>query len=376
MTMPSFPNLPVLFPDEAVFLNQRGFRPPMETILPPHLQFFTNPEDPAEIVKKGWDAQSRRVVMDGVANNKSKELGMLGRKGSTPNSTLTGGAVTKEGRSMARQFLKTRAENNSLTRDASFFSPTAKLRGTELAPPDTRQLFITLLSISDEIQVGNLTEGTLSKLNSAIGSLLQIAPVLSGKQMGQIRDFLSTMVRSCQVLLTRQQLDASQRRITASALSQLERMSGIITQMSQTSSPQEREVIGRQLFSSLGIERLESALSPLFRERQVPNQSLFEPPLIAPSTGPRRGRPTLEEEARVLPEAVSMRDWLKRGEVGSTATGSTGNPRAFAPGLLSPTSAEVEEALASAGAPSGTTRKLRLPPAPTGEGRYRRGRKY
>lgn len=374
--MPSFPNLPVLFPDEAVFLNQRGFRPPMETILPPRLQFFTNPEDPAEIVKKSWDAQSRRVVMDGVANNKSKELGMLGRKGSTPNSTLTGGAVTTEGRSMARQFLKTRAENNSLTRDASFFSPTAKLKGTELAPPDTRQLYITLLSIADEIQVGNVTEGTLSKLNGAIGSLLQIAPVLSGKQMGQIRDFLSTMVRSCQVLLTRQQLNASQRRITASALSQLERMSGIITQMSQTSSPQEREIIGRQMFSSLGIERLESALSPLFREREVPNQPLFEPPLIAPSTGPRRGRPTLEEQAQLRPPGqTSLLDFLKRGEASSTATGSTGNPRA--PGLLSPTSAAVEEALSLAGAPSGT-RKLRLPPLPppTGEGRYRRGRKY
>jgi len=342
MTMPSFPNLPVLFPDEAVFLNQRGFRPPMETLMPPRLQFFTNPEDPAEIVKKGWDAQSRRVVMDGVANNKSKELGMLGRRGKTPNSTLTGGAVTKEGRSMARQFLKTRAENNSLLRDASFFSPTAKLRGTELAPPDTRQLYITLLSIADEIQVGNLTEGTLSKLNSAIGSLLQIAPVLSGKQMGQIRDFLTTMAQSCRVLLTRQQLNAPQRRITASALSQLERMSGIITQMSNTSSPQEREVIGRQMFSTLGIERLESALSPLFREREVPNLPLIEEPLKAPSGRPR-GRPTNAQQAQVPQEAVALREWLKRAEEGSTATGSTGNPSAL------------------------------LPPVPrTGEGRYRR----
>jgi len=376
--MPSFPNLPVLFPDEAVFLNQRGFRPPMETILPPHLQFFTNPEDPAEIVKKGWDAQSRKVVMDSLANNKSKELGMLGRKGNTPNSTLTGGAVTKAGRSMARQFLMTRAENKASTSESSFFSPTAQVRGTEVAPPDTRTLYITLVSIADEIQVGNITEGTLSKLNSAIGSLLQISPNLSGKQMGQIRDFLTTMAQSCRVLLTRQQLDASKRRLTASALSQLERMSGIITQMAQTSSPREREIIGRQMFTSLGVEPLESALSPLFRERQVPNRPLFEPPLVAPSGRPR-GRPTLEEQAQVAPPGQSsLLDWLKRGEARSTATGSTGNP--LAPfGLLSPTSAAVEEALASAGSPSGTTRKLRLPPtpSPSGEGRYgRRGRKY
>lgn len=373
--MPSFPNLPVLFPDEAVFLNQRGFRPPMETILPPHLQFFTNPEDPAEIVKKGWDAQSRRVVMDGVANNKSKELGMLGRKGSTPNSTLTGGAVTTEGRSMARQFLKTRAENNSLTRDASFFSPTGKLKGTELAPPDTRQLYITLLSIADEIQVGNITDGTLSKLNSAIGSLLQIAPVLSGKQMGQIRDFLSTMVQSCRVLLTRQQLNASQRRMTASALTQLDRMSQIITEMSNTTSPKEREIIGRQLLSTLGIGTLPSRENQLFFEiGQTPQLNPFEPSGQQGQPPSRRGRPTNEQQAQVAPESAAMLEWLKRGEAASTATGSTGNPRA--PGLLSPTSAAVEEALALAGGPSGTTRKLRLPPTPTGEGRYRRGRKY
>jgi hypothetical protein len=327
--------------------------------------------------------------MDGLANNKSKELGMLGRKGLKvmPDASLTGleelrgGAVTKAGRSMARQFLTTRAENRASSGESSFFSPTAQVRGTELAPPDTRTLYITLVSIADEIQVGNITEGTLSKLNGAIGSLLQISPNLSGKQMGQIRDFLTTMAQSCRVLLTRQQLDAAKRRLTASALSQLERMSGIITQMSQTSSPQEREIIGRQMFSSLGVQGLESPLSSLFRERQVPNQPLFEPPLIAPSTGPRRGRPTLEEEARVLPEAVAMRDWLKRAEARSTTTGSTGNP--LAPPFLSPSGlsgsvagevARLEEALASAGSPSGTTRKLRLPPK-AGEGK-RRGRKY
>ena len=373
--MPSFPNLPVLFPDEAVFLNQKGFRPAVTGILPPQIQFFTNPEDPSEIVKKGWDAQSRRVVLDGLANNKSKELGMLGRKGmkGIPNSSLTGlselsgGAVTKEGRSMARQFLKTRAENFSLTRDASFFSPTGKLKGTELAPPDTHQLFITLLSIADEIQVGNVTEGTLSKLNSAIGSLIQIAPVLSGKQMGQIRDFLSTMVQSCKVLLTRQQLNAPQRRMIASALTQLDRMSQIITEMAKTTSPQAREIIGRQLLSTLEIGKLPSRENQLFFEiGQTPQLNPFEPSGQQGQPPSRRGRPTNEQQAQVLPESAAMLEWLKRGEAESTATGSTGNPRA--PGLLSPTSAAVEEVLA--GVPSGTTRKLRK-----GEGK-RRGRKY
>ena len=376
MTMPSFPNLPVLFPDEAVFLNQKGFRPPMRTVLPPPVVYYTDPTDPAEIVKKSWDAQSRKVVMDGLANNKSKELGMLGRKGLKvmPDASLTGlsgGAVTKEGRQMAREFLKTRARNLVETRDASFFSPTAKTTGTTLAPPDTRQLYITLLSIADEIQVGNMTEGTLSKLNSAIGSLLQVSPVLSGKQMGEIRDFLTNMVRSCRVLLSRQQLDASKRRITASALSQLERMSGIITQMSNTSSPQERQLIARQMFSSLGVDALEPLQSPLFREMgQPPQLNPFEPTSPPsrlsqfPSSRLPRGRPTLVEQAQLRPPGQSsLLDFLKRGEASSTATGSTGNPRA----VLSPTSASVEEALGSLG----------LPPMPTrdGEGR-RRGRKY
>ena len=324
--------------------------------------------------------------MVGLANNKSKELGMLGRKGLSvmPDSSLTGlsgGAVTKEGRSMARQFLTTRVQNKALTSESSFFSPNAKQRGTELPQPDTRQLYITLLSIADEIQVGNITDGTLSKLNSAIGSLLQIAPNLSGKEMGKIRDFLTTMVQSCRVLLTRQQLNAPQRRTTASALSQLERMSGIITQMAQSSSPQERELIGRQMFSSLGIRGLESPLSPLFRERESTNESLFEPPLVAPSGRPR-GRPTLEQQAQVAPPGQSsLLDWLKRAEASSTATGSTGNPRA--PGVLSPLSAEVEEALSGLNVAGEVARleglapkrKLRLPPTPSGEGK-RRGRKY
>jgi len=386
MTMPSFPNLPVLFPDEAVLLNQKGFRPPMRTALPPPVVYYTNPTDPAEITKKYWDAQSRKVVMDGLANNKSKELGMLGRKGmkGIPNASLTGltqlsgGAVTKEGRQMAREFLKTRARNFAQNKDASFFSPTAKTTGTTLAPPDTRQLYITLVSIADEIQVGNVTEGTLSKLNSAIGSLLKIAPVLSGKQMGQIRDFLTTMAQSCRVLLTRQQLDASKRRLTASALSQLERMSGIITQMSQTSSPQERELIGRQMFTNLGISELPSQENQLFFELgQTPQLNPFEPSGPRGLPPSRRGRPTLEEQAQVTPPGQgSLLDWLKRAEAESTTTGSTGNPRA--PGVLSPTSSAVAEAVAQIeermGAPSGTSRKLRLAPK-AGEGK-RRGRKY
>jgi hypothetical protein len=380
MTMPSFPNLPVLFPDEAVFLNQKGFRPPMATIQPPRLHFFTNPEDPSEIVKKGWDAQSRKVVMDGLANNKSKELGMLGRKGLKvmPDASLTGlsglsgGAVTKEGRQMAREFLKTRARNYAETRDASFFSPTAKTTGTTLAPPDTRQLYITLLSIADEIQVGNITDGTLSKLNSATSSLLQVSPVLSGKQMGEIVDFLTNMVRSSQVLVFRESLDAAKRRTIASVISQLERMYVIITEMAKTESPKAREIIGRQILSTFNfgenigdLRELEPAESTLFRELNPSTASPLSPP---PPPRPRRGRPPNSEYMFPrVPEGQQTLDefpFAKRfSSTGSTATGSTGNPRA----VLSPTSAAVEQALASSG----------LPPMPTrGEGRYRRGRKY
>lgn len=372
MTMPSFPNLPVLFPDEAVFLNQKGFRPPMRTPLPPPVVYYTDPTDPAEMTKKYWDAQSRKVVLDGLANNKSKELGMLGRKGlkAMPNSSLTGlselsgGAVTKEGRQMAREFLKTRARNYAETRDASFFSPTAKTTGTTLAPPDTRQLYITLLSIADEIQVGNISELTLSKLNSAISSLLQIAPILSGKQMGDIRDFLTNMVRSCRVLLSRQQLDASKRRLTASALSQLERMSRIITQMSQTSSAQERELIARQMFTSLrGVEGLEPSQSDLFRERgQPPQLNPFEP--TAPLPSPLPSFPRSPRMPRLPGEKIlglPVREYTQPNlfDLFRKSRSSGEQP-------LSPTSAAVEQALA----------ELQSPPKPSGQGRYRRGRKY
>ena len=345
--MPSFPNLPVLFPDEAVFLNQKGFRPAVSGILPPHLQFFTNPEDPAEIVKKGWDAQSRKVVMDGLANNKSKELGMLGLKGKTPNSTLTGGAVTKEGRSMARQFLMTRAQNKLATSESSFFSPTAKTTGTTLAPPDTRQLYIILLSIADEIQVGNITDGTLSKLNRAIVSLLQLAPNLNGKEMGKIVDFLTNMVRSSQVLVFRESLDAAKRRTIASVISQLERMYVIITEMAKTESPQAREIIGRQILSTFNIGENIGDL----RELEPEESTLFRELKPSPSTAPpRRGRPPNSEYMfpRVPEGQQTLDDFTKSFSTGSTSTGSTGNPRP--PPLL--------------------------PPEPTGEGRYGRGRKY
>ena len=117
------------------------------------------------------------------------------------------------------------------------------------------------------------------------------------------------------------------------------------------------------MFTSLGVEGLEPMRSPLFREAgQPPQLNIFEP--SGRILTPRRGRPTLEEQAQVRPSGQSgLLDWLKSGEARSTATGSTGNPRA----VLSPTSAAVEQALASSG----------LPPVPkAGEGRYRRGRKY
>lgn len=369
MTMPSFPNLPVLFPDEAVFLNQKGFRPPMKTLLPPPVVYYTDPTDPAEMTKKYWDAQSRKVVLDGLANNKSKELGMLGRKGLkvmpdaslTGLSELSGGAVTKEGRQMAREFLRTRARNYAETRDASFFSPTAKTTGTTLAPPDTRQLYITLLSIADEIQVGNISELTLSKLNNAISSLLQIAPVLTGKQMGDIRDFLTNMARSCRVLLSRQQLDASKRRLTASALSQLERMSGIITQMSQTSSAKERELIARQMFTSLrGVEGLEPSQSDLFRERgQPPQLNPFEP--TAPPSSPLPSFPRSPRMPRLPGEktlGLPVREYTQPNLFDLLRKPPSGQLP------LSPTSAAVEQALA----------ELQSPPKPSGQGRRRKNK--
>ena len=130
----------------------------------------------------------------------------------------------------------------------------------------------------------------------------------------------------------------------------------------QTSSAQERELIGRQMFTSLrGVEGLEPSQSDLFRERgQPPQLNPFEP--TAPPSSPLPSFPRSPRMPRLPGEKIlglPVREYTQPNlfDLLRKSRSSGEQP-------LSPTSASVEQALA----------ELQLPPKPSGQGRRRKNK--
>jgi len=212
--------LPVLFPDEAVSLNYKGYQPPAT---PRHhlADFLTSPQGEAQDVHQKWRNESHVRVGNYVSNNVSKDKTIRGYKPSTLNVNrrdtkkplyvapeymnamgsnlyyggqrmLSGGVITTpEGQALLNDKLRQRIESLN-TLDASAWGSPAGEVSSVLPPPtnlETQVVDDAFVQLADIVQSGFITSAVIDALAKANSSLLQVGAYLFPEQ---IADYVRT----------------------------------------------------------------------------------------------------------------------------------------------------------------------------------------
>jgi len=227
MTLSTY-HLPVLFPDEAVSLNYKGYQLPYNPKF--HLaDFLTSPEGEAQHVHQKWSNEAHARVGNYVSNNASKDKTIRGYKPSTLNVNrrdtkkplyvapeymnamssslygqrmLSGGVVTTpEGQALLNDKLRQRIESLN-TLDASAFGSPAGEVSSVLPPPtnlETQTVDDAFVQLADIVQSGFITSAVIDALAKANSSLLQVGAYLFPEQIAEYvrtNDSLQLSVRA------------------------------------------------------------------------------------------------------------------------------------------------------------------------------------
>jgi len=218
MTLSTY-HLPVLFPDEAISLNYKGYQSPAT---PKHhlANFLISPQGEAQDVHQKWCNDAHARVRNYVSNNVSKDKTIRGYKPSTLNVNrrytkkpkyvapeymnamgsnlyyggrmLSGGVITTpEGQALLNDKLRQRIESLN-TLDASAWGSPAGEVSAVLPPPtnlETQIVDDAFVQLADIVQSGFITSAVIDALAKANSSLLQIGAYLSPEQ---IADYVRT----------------------------------------------------------------------------------------------------------------------------------------------------------------------------------------
>ena len=210
MTLPSTPNLPVIFPSESVFLNYRGFQPFQAPYFEVDHPLASNIG--AGLDHNKWRDQKIQSLMNARLNNKRRDQFMTGHLPSsitytacnTSSRKLTGGvAVTAEGRKIIAERLQQRKAQLDVLGQASFSGPAPP--GSSVLPPLTPEVTApyddAMTALSDAIQSGYYDRSVLENLAKANSALISVGAFLSDSQIAEYLRYLTSMTYSVESLI-------------------------------------------------------------------------------------------------------------------------------------------------------------------------------
>lgn len=208
MTLPSTPNLPVLFPDQANALNFFGYRPPTRPIAR-ITEFYASNID-AGNVHNNFRDQQIKLLLDARQNNKRKELLMRGMIPSSLtftarklNAMCGGVAKTNEGRKLIDERLAQRKIQYANLSTAGFDTPAPP--GSSVLPPLTPDVTASyddaMISLADSVQTGYVDRNLLDNLAKANSALISIGALLEPSQIAEYMRGLNTLTSSVEGLI-------------------------------------------------------------------------------------------------------------------------------------------------------------------------------
>lgn len=218
MTLSTY-HLPVIFPDEAVVLNYKGFQSPPQPKMRVE-DYLKYPEGESGRVHSSWGADAHKKAMEFVENNRRKDAILRGYIPSTNTvnrrdskkplyrspeyadalgSKLYGGVVTtREGQQLLVEKLQQRIQSlNDL--DASAFGAPSKEVSAVLAPPtglETQPIDDAFVELADSIQSGYINPSTISALQKANSAIVAVGPYLDSNQIAEYIRINDTLTQS------------------------------------------------------------------------------------------------------------------------------------------------------------------------------------
>ena len=218
--MPTYqtsPMLPVIFPDQAISMNVKGFG--TLKARPIARQDSLEVHDPTH---SSWKEQAHKEALDRVKNSKKAEEGMLGKlkmnersqryyrhmsRSAVPNGKfpsgeyvtsggLRGGVITtKEG----QEWLKKRLNNRIVEYDAI-----ASRNFSQGAPPNISMapeyevLDSSLQSLIDSISSAKFDSGTISDIESVQNQLLSVGSIITQSKLADYAEIIENLYESVQ----------------------------------------------------------------------------------------------------------------------------------------------------------------------------------
>jgi hypothetical protein len=202
--------MPVIFPDQAILLNTRGYhmaRRPVAKYDP----FLETPRTPAQDVQQSWRAEAAQRVMDGLHNNATKDRLLTGHlpssityNGRTPRGNLRGGTIkTPQGQRLLNNQLGQRITQLNTLAASAWGSPTQQLSSVLPPAPATMTAAMdnAFVALSDAVQTGSVDRSLLEGLNAANSALLNVGASLYPEQIAQYIRYNDQLQLSVEALL-------------------------------------------------------------------------------------------------------------------------------------------------------------------------------
>lgn len=224
MTLSTY-HLPVIFPDEAVVLNYKGYQsPPQPKFKVEH--YLKYPEGQSERVHNRWAEDAHAKALEFVSNNKRKDKILQGLVPSTNTvnrrnskkplyrspeymtafgSQLYGGVVTtRQGQELLNEKLQQRIQSLNDLDSSAWGAPSKEVSGV-LAPPSgliTQPIDDAFVSLSDAVQSGYISSTLLDALNRANSAIVQIGAYLTPDMIAEYIRINDSLEQSTQALFS------------------------------------------------------------------------------------------------------------------------------------------------------------------------------
>lgn len=209
MTYQSFPNRPIIFPDQAAHLNHFGVQP-LKGNYVKHADFDEGPSS-------SWRNDAHRMAMARVQNSKSMEHKMLQGPPSVKGvkSYLTkryiGGAKTVEGERMVGNLLKDRVQQYNDIASASFDVVSPERVASITPQSDTYALDSLFSNLLTSIDEGVISKTLLSTISSITNTLVTTGDKLSAEKLGEYSQTLADLSRAVENLSSNSEFYISQK---------------------------------------------------------------------------------------------------------------------------------------------------------------------
>lgn len=205
MTYQSFPNRPLIFPDQAAKLNHFGVQP-LKANYVIHEQLLPAGHD----AHPSWQADAHRMAMARVQNSQASEHKMLqgppSVKGGRPYLTkryqfdkpyytqLQGGvATTREGERMIGDLVRDRIQQHNDIAAASFEAVSPERVASITPQTDSFALDALFSSLLTAVNEGFITKVLVATMGSITNTIATTGDRLSGQKLGQYAQVLAEL---------------------------------------------------------------------------------------------------------------------------------------------------------------------------------------